>query len=127
VRDPVSGVDILTIGLMTFPDGLASFTCGTRVEPDQRVHIYGTDGRIEIEIPFNIPPDRTTRIFVTQGGDPPVAPATETLEFPPADPYACEADAFAEAVLAGRPAPVGPEDAIANLRVIERLFAAARA
>jgi predicted dehydrogenase len=126
VRDPVSGVDILTTGLMTFPDGLASFTCATQVEPDQRVHVYGTDGRIEIEIPFNVPPDRPTRIFVTQGGDPPVAPATETLEFAPADPYACEADAFAEAVLAGRPAPVGPEDAIANLRVIERLFAAAR-
>ena len=112
---------------MTFPDGLASFTCATRVEPDQRVHVYGTDGRIEIEIPFNIPPDRPTRIFVTQGGDPPVAPATETLEFAPADPYACEADAFAAAVLDGGPAPVGPEDAVANLRVIERLFAAARA
>jgi predicted dehydrogenase len=124
VRDPVSGVDILTTGHLTFPGGLASFTCATRVEPDQRVHIYGTDGRIEIEIPFNIPPDRPTRVFVTQGGDPPVAPATETLEFPPADPYACQADVFAEALLAGGPLPVGPEDAVANLRVIERLFAA---
>jgi predicted dehydrogenase len=125
VRDPASGVDILTTGHLTFADGLASFTCATRVEPDQRVHVYGTDGRIEIEIPFNIPPDRPTRIFVSQGGDPPVAPATETLEFAPADPYACEADAFAEAIFAGGPAPVGPEDAVANLRVIERLFAAA--
>ena len=125
VRDPVSGVDTLTTGHMTFPGGLASFTCATLVEPDQRVHVYGTDGRIEIEIPFNIPPDRPTRIYITQGGDPPVAPATETLEFPTADQYACQADAFAEAVFAGGPAPVGPEDAIANLRVIERLFAAA--
>jgi predicted dehydrogenase len=125
VRDPVSGVDTLTTGHMAFPAGLASFTCATQVEPDQRVHIYGTDGRIEIEIPFNIPPDRPTRIFVTQGGDPPVTPATETLEFAPADPYACEADAFAQAVYAGGPAPMGPDDAIANLRVIERLFAAA--
>ena len=111
VRDPTSGVDILTTGHMTFPGGLASFTCATRVEPDQRVHVYGTDGRIEIEIPFNIPPDRPTRIFVTHGGDAPVAPATETLEFAPADPYACEVDAFAEALAAGGPAPVGPEDA----------------
>ena len=126
VRDPVTGVDTLTTGHMVFPGGLASFTCATQVEPDQRVHVYGTDGRIEIEIPFNIPPDRPTRIFVTQGGDPPVAPATETLEFAPADPYACQADAFAEAVFAGGPAPVGPEDAVANLRVIERLFAAAQ-
>jgi predicted dehydrogenase len=127
VRDPVSGVDILTTGHMTFPGGLASFTCATLVEPDQRVHIYGTAGRIEIEIPFNIPPDRPTRVFVIQGGDPPVAPATETLEFAPADQYACQADVFAEALLAGGPPPVGPEDAVANLRVIERLFAAAQA
>ena len=56
-----------------------------------------------------------------------MAPATEILEFATADQYACEADVFAEAVFAGGPAPVGPEDAIANLRVIERLFAAAPA
>ena len=124
VRDPASGVDVLTSGTLAFPGGVASFTCATRAETDQRVHVYGTGGRISIEIPFNIPPDRPTRVFVTQGGDPPVAPATETLEFAPADPYACEADAFAAAILAGAPAPVAPADAIANLRVIERLFAA---
>ena len=45
----------------------------TRVERDQRVHIDGSDGRISVRIPFNIPPDRPTEI-VTAGGDPPVAP-----------------------------------------------------
>ena len=69
--------------------------------PDQRVHVYGTDGRISIEIPFNIPPDRPTRIFVTAGGDPPVAPATETLTFETADPYTVEAERFAAAILDG--------------------------
>jgi predicted dehydrogenase len=127
VRDPASGVDVLTSGTLAFAGGVASFTCATRAETDQRVHVYGTDGRIAIEIPFNIPPDRPTRIFVTQGGDPPVAPATETIEFAPADPYACEADAFAAAIVAGASAPVAPADAIANLHVIERLFAAGAA
>ena len=125
VRDPASGVDILTSGTLQFAGGLASFSCGTQLETDQRVHVYGTRGRASIEIPFNIPPTLPTRVFVTQGGDPPVAPAVETLEFAPADPYACEADAFARAILDGAPAPVPPADAIANLRVIERLFAAA--
>ncbi len=125
VRDPASGVDILTTGHLAFPGGLASFTCGTQVEPDQRVHIYGTAGRISIEIPFNIPPLLPTRVFVTQGGDPPVAPATETIVLEPADPYACEVDAFAAVVLDGE-APVVPlSDAVENLRTIERLFAAA--
>jgi predicted dehydrogenase len=125
VRDPVSGVDILTSGLLAFPDGTATFTCATRVEPDQRVSIYGTAGRIEIEIPFNIPPDRPSRVLVTAGGDPPVAPATEILELAPADPYGVQADRFAEAVLDGAPLPVPNEDSVANLLVIERLFEAA--
>src|SRR5687768_4125209 len=125
VRDPASGVDVTTSAILEFPTGLAAFTCSTRSETDQRVDIYGTDGRISIGIPFNIPPDRPTRVFVTAGGDPPVAPATETLTFETADPYAVEAGAFAAAVLDGVPLPVEPEDAVANLRVIERIFAAA--
>ncbi len=127
VRDPASGVDILTSAVLTFPSGVATFTCATRVEPDQRVSIYGTTGRIEIEIPFNIPPDRPTRVFVTAGGDPPVAPATEILEFAPADPYGVEADRFAESILDGAPLPISGEDSVANMRVIERLFAAGQA
>ena len=125
VRDPLSGTDVVTSGLLRFGDGLASFTCSTRAEDDQRVDVYGTTGRISVEIPFNIPPDRPTRIFVAAGGDPPVAPDIETMTFDVADPYTVEADAFAIAVIEGRPAPVPPSDAVANLRVIEALVAAA--
>jgi predicted dehydrogenase len=125
VRDPLNGTDVVTSGILAFGDGLASFTCSTRVEDDQRVDIYGTAGRISIEIPFNIPPDRPTRVFVTAGGEPPVAPDTETLTFETADPYTVEAEAFALAVLEGRPVPVPPRDAIGNLRVIERILASA--
>ena len=53
-----------------------------------------------------------------------MAPATEVLEFAPADPYAAEADAFAAAVLDGQPLPVPPQDAVANMAVIDRIFAA---
>jgi predicted dehydrogenase len=127
MRDPVNGTDVVTSGILQFGDGVATFTCSTRAEDDQRVHIYGTAGRISVEIPFNIPPDRPTRVFVTAGGDPPVAPHTETLTFDPADPYTVEAEAFASAVLDGRPVPVPPADAVANLRVIERLLDAAEA
>ena len=73
-RDPVMGIDTLTSGILGFADGVATFTCSTRAEPDQRVHIYGTEGRISLEIPFNIPPDRPTRVFVTAGGDPRSSP-----------------------------------------------------
>ena len=58
-------------------------------------------------------------------GDPPVAPATQTLTFPTADQYSVEAAAFAAAVLDDSPIPIDPSDAVANLRVIERIFEAA--
>jgi predicted dehydrogenase len=124
-RDPASGVDVLTAGLLDFDRGIATFTCSMRTESDQRVDIYGTTGRISIEIPFNIPPDRPTRVLLTAGGDPPVAPDTQVLEFPTADPYTAEAERFATAILDGGPTPVPPEDAVANLRVIEQIFAVA--
>ena len=124
-REPTSGVDVVTSAILGFPGGVATFTCSTRAETDQRVHVYGTEGRISVGIPFNIPPDRPTQVFVTAGGDPPVAPATETLTFPPSDPYAAEVDVFAGAILDGTPLPFTAEDAVANLRVIERIFASA--
>jgi len=124
-RDPASGVDVLTSALMGFGDGVATFTCSTRAEPDQRVHVYGTEGHLSVGIPFNIPPYRPTEVSVTAGGDPPVAPDTEVLTFEPADQYAVQAEGFASAVLDGEPVPLPPEDSIANMRVIEEIVAAA--
>jgi predicted dehydrogenase len=125
-RDPASGVDTLTGAMLEFAGGgVATFTCATRLEADQRVHIYGTSGRISTGIPFNIPPDRPTHVSVTHGGDPPVAPDTETLTFATADPYAVEVQAFAGAVLDGGKVPLPPEDGVANMRVIERIVEAA--
>jgi predicted dehydrogenase len=121
-RDPEMGVDVLTSAILGFRDGVATFTCSTRAEPDQRVHVYGTEGRVAIEIAFNIPLDRPTRVFVTSGGDPPVAPDTEVLTFETADQYRIQAERFAAAVLDGTPLPIPPADAVGNLRVIEQLL-----
>jgi predicted dehydrogenase len=122
-RDPVMGIDTLSSALLVFPGGgQASFTCSTRAEPDQRVHIVGSAGRIEIEIPFNIPPARETRIRVTAGGDPPVAPNTEVVTFPAADAYTLQAEVFARAILDDTELPVTIDDAVANLQVIETIL-----
>jgi predicted dehydrogenase len=126
VRDPDMEVDVLTSALLVFPGGgTATFTCSTRSESDQRVHIYGTDGHISVGIAFNIPPDRPTHVFVTHGGEPPVAPNVERLTFETADPYGVEADAFAAAVLDGSPLPIPADDPVHNQRVIEQVISAA--
>jgi predicted dehydrogenase len=122
-RDPTFRTDALTSALLDFGGRHATFTCATQLEPDQRVHLLGTAGRLEVEIPFNIPPDRPTRIIRAAGGDPPVAPGLTVYELPPCDQYSAMADAFATAVREGSPAPTPPEDAIGNLAVIEQILA----
>ena len=90
------------------------------------MHLLGTKGRIEVDIPFNIPPDRETFVYVSQGGDPPVAPDTLTLNFPPVDQYTVQAELFAQAILEDSAVPTDPRDGVANMRVIEDILAAAR-
>jgi predicted dehydrogenase len=125
-RDPVMGVDAVASALLGFEGGgQASFTCSMRAEPDQRVHIVGDRGRIDIEIPFNIPPDLETRIRVTAGGDPPVAPATDVRTYAASNAYTLQAEAFARAVLDDTDVPVPVEDAIANQAVIDAILATA--
>ena len=66
-RDPEFGTDRLTSAILDFPSGQATFTCSTQLVPYQRMHIFGTTGRVEIEIPFNAPPDRPCRILIDDG------------------------------------------------------------
>jgi len=122
-RDGTMGVDVVTSAILRFGDGTASFVCSTRMVPDQRVDIFGTSGRLTVEIPFNIPSDRPTRLIEVRGGAPPVDTGVEVHEIPTADPYTVQADAFSRTLRTGAPVPVSPEDAVGNLEVIERIFA----
>jgi predicted dehydrogenase len=120
-RDHEMGTDRLASALLDFPGGQAIFTCSTQLIPYQRVHFLGTRGRIELEIPFNAPNDRPTRMFVDASGDLSYKDiATET--FPTADQYTLQGDAFARAVFEGTEVPVPLEDSIANMAVIEAIF-----
>jgi predicted dehydrogenase len=118
-RDPDFGIDHTISGLLDYPNGQALFTTSTQMNPYQRVHLFGTKGNLEIEIPFNAPPDRETRIFVRVGSE----QRTET--FPICDQYTLQGDAFARAVLEGGDVPVPLENALGNMRVMDALLAAA--
>jgi predicted dehydrogenase len=120
-RDPEFGTDVLTSAVLDFGGRQATFTCSTQAENEQSVQIVGTNGRIEIEIPFNIPPDRPTRFFHYAGGDPPTDPHVEVHEFPATDQYGIQADLFSRAIRDDLPVPTDPSDAVANLEVMERI------
>ena len=125
-RDPAFGTDVLVSAAMTFGDRQGTFTCSTVIEPDQRVHLIGTEGRLLVEIPFNIPPDRTTRLLLTAGGDPPTAPNTEVIEIPAIDQYGVQGDLFSRAIVGGTQVPTPPEDAVGNMRLIDAIRSAAK-
>ena len=118
-RDPKFKTDRLAGGLADFGEGRhLSFTVSTQLAPYQRVNIMGTKGRIEIEIPFNAPPDRPNRYFL-QGMDMNVG---EWTELPVSDQYQLQAEAFGR-VIRGKQKPVwGVEDAIQNMRIIDAFF-----
>jgi predicted dehydrogenase len=124
-RDPRFGTDVVTSAVLAFGDRQATFTCSTQAESDQRVHVVGNEGRILVEIPFNAPSDRPTRLLLTSGGDPPVNPNTEVIEVPTANQYAIQGDAFSRAVLGEAELPTPPGDAVANMRVIEMVLESA--
>ena len=82
------------------------------------MQILGSSGRIEIEIPFNAPPDRPCRIVLDNSGHL-TGEGVETIELSICDQYTIQADLFSEAVLRGRRAPTPLEDAVANMACLE--------
>ena len=124
-RDPEMQVDRLTSGMLDFPSGQSVFTCGTQLVAYQRMQFFGTDGRIEIEIPFNAPPDRPCRIFVDDGSDL-FGAGIQTESLPVCDQYTIQGDAFSRAIRGEGEVPVPLEDAIRNMAVIDALVRSAK-
>jgi predicted dehydrogenase len=123
-RDPLMKIDRLTSGILDFPSGQSIFTCSTQLVPYQRIQIFGTKGRIEIEIPFNAPTDRPCRFFIDDGSD--VFGGGITIEtLPVCDQYTIQGDAFSRAILEGTEVPVPISDAVKNMAVIEAIIRSA--
>jgi len=120
-RDPEMKIDRLASAILEFSGGHSIFTCSTQLIPYQRIHFLGTRGRIEIEIPFNAPPDRPTRLFIDITGDL-AGGGIATESFPTCDQYTLQGEAFAKAVRDDTDVPVPLEDSIGNMAVIEAIF-----
>ncbi len=119
-RDPEFRIDSLASALLDFPSGQSLFTCSMQMFPYQRVQIVGDRGRIEIEIPFNAPPDRHARIFVNTGA------GVRTEDLPVCDQYTIQGDLFSKAVRGQGEVPTPLEDSIRNMAVLEAVFQSER-
>lgn len=118
-RDPKFRTDRTAGGLADFGEGRhLSFSISTQLAPFQRAQIVGTKGRIEIEIPFNAPPDKPNRYFV-QGMEMNVG---EWFELPVSDQYQLQAEAFGRVVRGKQKLTWGAGDAIQNMKIIDAFF-----
>lgn len=118
--DPKLKTDRLASGILDFGNGTSTFTCSTQLSPYQRVHIFGTTGRIEIEIPANAPVDRPCRIWLERDGK------IEEITFEISNQYTLQGDLFSQAVLDNTEVPTPIEDGIANMKAIEAIFSSAK-
>jgi predicted dehydrogenase len=119
--DPDFGIDRLSSGIMEFPKGHAVFSCGTQVNYYQRMTLLGTTGRIEVEIPFNAPKDRSLILRVSDAME--FIGGKSTVEvIPPSDQYTIQGDEFSKAIRNDTEVPVPLEDSIANMKVIDAIF-----
>jgi predicted dehydrogenase len=114
--DPKFKTDRLASGILDFGEGLSTFTSATQLASYQRVNIFGTEGRIEIEIPFNAPTDKPSRIWHQRGAE------MEEIIFDVCNQYTIQGDLFSLAVLNDTEVPTPLEDAVANMKVLEAVF-----
>jgi len=113
--DPEFKTDRMASGILDFPSGTATFTCSTQAIPFQTVNIFGDKGRIEIEIPFNAPPDKPTRLWLH------TLEKTDEIVFDICDQYTIQGDLFSKAILENQKVPTPFEDAVKNMLVIEAI------
>jgi predicted dehydrogenase len=123
-RDAETKTDKLTSAMLQFSHGHATFTCSTQLVPYQRMQIVGTKGRIEVEIPVNLPPDSATRIFVDDGLNL-YGKNIETIEFSAADKFTIQGDLFSKAIRENSAQSVSLEDSFANISSIDAVFRSA--
>lgn len=110
-------VDRHANGLLDFGDVTASIYCSTQSEPNQRVIVHGEHGSLTLEYPFYQPDNCPARLVFHHNREP------EVIETEGCDHYVKQVDAVAHAILRNLPTPTPLSDALANMRVIDALFA----
>ena len=123
-RDPKFKIDRLASGILEYPSGQCVFTVSTQLAPFQKMQFFGTEARIDVEVPFNAPPDKPTRIFIDDGKQL-YAGESQTMEsFAICDQYTIQGDLFSKAVMENTEVPNPVEDSICNMAVLDALFRA---
>jgi predicted dehydrogenase len=125
-RDPEFRTDRTTSAVLDFGEGRQlTFTVSTQTVPYQRVNIFGTKGRLEVEIPFNAPQGAALRLWLDDGkklGD----ASAKVVKIEKADQYQLQGEYFSRVVRGKEKNLYGVEDAIQQARILDAVFRSAK-
>ncbi len=117
---PVKNVDTSLQGVLDYGAGrYAIISCGFDSGVNQKVVVSGTGGVIELNHPFKSWTGRPQILVKTKDRE-------EVIEFAAVNTFALEVDDLATAIIDGARPLVGPIDALANMKILDRLAAEAR-
>lgn len=117
---PQHRVDVEAEILLEFPgEKFASLGCGFESQFRSSLEIAGSEGRLSLERAFSAKHfDTEIRLM---NGD-----RTRAIPFPATDQYTCMIEHFGEGVLRGHPLRFQPDDAVANMRILDAAFRSMR-
>ncbi len=114
-----TGIDMSFIGQMRFPNDVhAQFDCGFASPPHAFIEIVGTEGTLNIPVPFA--PGKKEKIFLTRENK------TTPIEIKGQELYIGEVEDMADAILLGKPPRVSLEDSRVNTATILALLKSAQ-
>ena len=120
VLHPQTGVDVYAAATLAFANGvIAQVSCGVGLTQENVVRIYGTEGWLLVPSPYVVTRDLApAKLLLHRAG---ATTPDEIIVTPDRSVYAYEADAFAEALAAGRrdvPA-MSTADTLGNMAVLD--------
>jgi predicted dehydrogenase len=118
--DPNFRIDRLVSGILDFGLRTSDFTCSTQLVRHQSATIFGTEGKIDIEIPLNPPFDQPAKLFLQRNG------VTEEIHTEVCNQFTLQGEAFSLAIIHDAPVAIPLEDSLANMKVIDALFESAK-
>jgi xylose dehydrogenase (NAD/NADP) len=111
------GVDVRFEGVLRFPDGVvATFLCGLELDPVDTLTVFGTSGSVFLDDPWHA--RDPVLVIRTEGGE-----REERLER--VDSYRLELEDLVRAIRGDAEPLLGRDDALAQARAIDALYASA--
>ena len=101
-RDPAFGTDRLTSAHPAVSRRPRTFTCSTQLAAHQALDIFGTRGRIAVEIPWSMPADRPSRLLLDDGTSL-TKDNLQAVPFAACDQWQVQCDLFCQAIRPAAP------------------------